>query len=121
MVLLVMSAPPSTQSLVKYDNPVLVGGAKGKGKAKAASGAPGAKALPPVDGKQLTQTEDILNSILPPRFVSAAGPVPLLHPASCVRHYRATGLCGLRWPSVRAAPWLPAVGVGGVLSVWGCD
>lgn len=53
--------PPQT-SLVKYDNPVLVStinkrsdkGVKKKGK------------LPPVE-RQSTQTEDILNSILPPR------------------------------------------------------
>jgi hypothetical protein len=44
-------------SLVKYDNPTLVStGGKGKGK------------LPSVDGnKARSQTEDILNSILPPR------------------------------------------------------
>ena len=53
---------PPLQSLVKYDSPVLVStnkdkkGAKGKGK------------LPPVETKpNLTPTEDILNSILPPR------------------------------------------------------
>lgn len=45
---------PPVNSLVKYDNPVLVSGG-GKGGKKA-------------DAKpQLTQTEDILNSILPPR------------------------------------------------------
>jgi len=45
---------PPVNSLVKYDNPVLVSGG-GKGGKKA-------------DTKpQLTQTEDILNSILPPR------------------------------------------------------
>lgn len=70
--------PASNQSLVKYDNPVLVSGSKGKGKSKAP--APG-KALPPVDGKQLTQTEDILNSILPPRYdVYAFWPVVVLSP-----------------------------------------
>ena len=63
------AAPPASQSLVKYDNPLLVSGGKGKGKGKAPA-APG-KALPPVDGKQLTQTEDILNSILPPRCACA--------------------------------------------------
>jgi len=57
---------PPVQSLVKYDNPVLVSTTKerrGKdqGKTKKAS-------LPPVEHKAgLTQTEDILNSILPPR------------------------------------------------------
>merc|ERR1711975_18816 len=54
---------PPLNSLVKYDNPVLVNSArdkKGKGKGK--------QALPPVnDSKAPTQTEDILNSILPPR------------------------------------------------------
>merc|ERR1712146_436747 len=54
---------PPLNSLVKYDNPVLVNSArdkKSKGKGKAA--------LPPVnDSKAPTQTEDILNSILPPR------------------------------------------------------
>jgi hypothetical protein len=64
----------SAQSLVKYDNPALVGSGKGKGakSKKAAAGAgttAGGKALPPVDNKQLTVTEDILNSILPPRCV----------------------------------------------------
>merc|ERR1712188_283203 len=54
---------PPLNSLVKYDNPVLVNSVrdkKSKGKGKAA--------LPPVnDSKAPTQTEDILNSILPPR------------------------------------------------------
>jgi len=54
---------PPLNSLVKYDNPVLVNSArdkKSKGKSKGA--------LPPVnDSKAPTQTEDILNSILPPR------------------------------------------------------
>merc|ERR1711988_1078505 len=54
---------PPLNSLVKYDNPVLVNSArdkKSKGKGK--------QALPPVnDSKAPTQTEDILNSILPPR------------------------------------------------------
>lgn len=57
---------PPLQSLVKYDNPVLVSTTrdkrgKDKGKSKKAT-------LPPVEQKPgLTQTEDILNSILPPR------------------------------------------------------
>merc|ERR1712166_989944 len=49
-------------SLVKYDNPVLVNSAKDKKSKKGG--------LPPVvgaDAKAPTQTEDILNSILPPR------------------------------------------------------
>lgn len=57
---------PPVKSLVKYDNPVLVSTSKAKGKDKLA-GKGGGK-LPPVDGKpNVTQTEDILNSILPPR------------------------------------------------------
>merc|ERR1712100_911679 len=55
---------PPLNSLVKYDNPGLVNSArdkKSKGKGKGA-------ALPPFnDSKAPTQTEDILNSILPPR------------------------------------------------------
>eukprot|EP00736_Rhodelphis_marinus_P012915 Rmarinus@m.17821 len=55
---------PPVNSLVKYDNPVLVSTSKDKkGKNKK-----GSKKLPPVESKpNLTQTEDILNSILPPR------------------------------------------------------
>ena len=57
---------PPVKSLVKYDNPVLVSTSKHKGKDKL--GQKGGKKLPPVDGKpNVTQTEDILNSILPPR------------------------------------------------------
>jgi dynein light intermediate chain len=57
---------PPLQSLVKYDNSVLVSASKDKSKGK---GVPGKKGgLPPVEQKPgLTQTEDILNSILPPR------------------------------------------------------
>ena len=63
-----MPGPP-LHSLVKYDTPSLLT-TKGRGAKKA--GAPGAKGgkkqLPPVEAKaQVTQTEDILNSILPPR------------------------------------------------------
>ena len=46
---------PPVNSLVKFDNPVLVSSASGK------------KGLAPSAKPQLTQTEDILNSILPPR------------------------------------------------------
>ncbi|KAI8622553.1 axonemal dynein light chain-domain-containing protein [Chytriomyces sp. MP71] len=80
-----------SQSLVRYDNPVLVsrtdgnlksqavvGGGAGAGEkggkpplAGAGGAAGGPKKLPPVDDKTRaktpTQTEDILNSILPPR------------------------------------------------------
>lgn len=57
---------PPHNSLVKYDNPVLVsttnnrGGKGGKKKGQAA---------PPAE-RQSSQTEDILNSILPPRCVT---------------------------------------------------
>lgn len=53
---------PQHQSLVRYDNPVLVSTTK-HGKKKGG----------PVDNQQLTQTEDILNSILPPREWTAEG------------------------------------------------
>jgi len=46
-------------SLVKYNTPILVGSAKNRG---GGGGGP----LPPIDSTQ-TQTEDILNSLLPPR------------------------------------------------------
>ncbi len=55
----------ASHSLVKYDNPALVGSGKAKGSKAKKAPVPG-KPLPPVDSK-LTQTEDILNSILPPR------------------------------------------------------
>ena len=55
---------PPLISLVKYDSPVLVSTTKDKGKEKAGR----KKDLPPVEQKSgMTQTEDILNSILPPR------------------------------------------------------
>jgi hypothetical protein len=77
-----------SQSLVKYDNPALVGGGKAKGsKGKKPPPAPGGKALPPVDSK-LTQTEDILNSILPPRWVGVRRPpvpAPVGGANRCVR------------------------------------
>lgn len=67
------------QSLVRYDNPVLVSRSDGASNSKkegkgATDGKKGAanvpKKLPPVDDKRAktpSQTEDILNSILPPR------------------------------------------------------
>ena len=68
-----MVAPP-LQSLVKYDTPSLL-----TTKDKSKKGAKGGKKLPPVETKQpLTQTEDILNSILPPRCAA----VPLARRAS---------------------------------------
>ena len=61
-----MPGPP-LGSLVKYDTPSLLT-TKGRGAQK--GGAPGAKGgkkqLPPVEAKAQV-TEDILNSILPPR------------------------------------------------------
>jgi hypothetical protein len=50
-------------SLVKYHTPILVSVSQGKGGKKA-----GKK---PTIERETTQTEDILNSILPPRFLSA--------------------------------------------------
>jgi dynein light intermediate chain, axonemal len=62
---------PPLNSLVRYDNPVLVSTTKERKmreKEKTMKGK-GGKALPPVEGKGVSQTEDILNSILPPRCV----------------------------------------------------
>merc|ERR1711988_833611 len=60
-----MPSPP-LHSLVKYDTPSLLT-TKDKKPVKGAKGG-AAKKLPPVEAKQaLTPTEDILNSILPPR------------------------------------------------------
>eukprot|EP00947_MAST-08B_sp_MAST-8B-sp1_P005905 g5905.t1 len=52
---------PAHSSLVKYDNAILVSTTKDR------AGGKKQRALPPVESKQPTQTEDILNSILPPR------------------------------------------------------
>lgn len=70
------------QSLVRYDNPVLVSRSdatgtnkkdlKGGADAKKAGSSAVPKKLPPVDDKRTktpSQTEDILNSILPPRYL----------------------------------------------------
>jgi hypothetical protein len=64
-------------SLVRYNNPVLVSTSKKEGGNAGKDGAKVKKALgkkqPAVEipgagmGKELTQTEDILNSILPPK------------------------------------------------------
>ena len=59
---------PPHNSLVKYDNPVLVSttnNRSGKGGKKKGQAAPPAE-------RQSSQTEDILNSILPPRCVTCA-------------------------------------------------
>eukprot|EP01062_Namystynia_karyoxenos_P042400 TRINITY_DN309_c0_g1_i1.p2 TRINITY_DN309_c0_g1~~TRINITY_DN309_c0_g1_i1.p2 ORF type:complete len:267 (+),score=137.81 TRINITY_DN309_c0_g1_i1:84-803(+) len=54
--------PSVGQSLVKYENPVLLAEVRKRDKRKKGGGR-----LPPVDKPPMTQTEDILNSILPPR------------------------------------------------------
>ena len=54
---------PPHDSLVKYDNPILVSTTKEKGGKKKKTTP---SSLPPVE-RANTQTEDILNSILPPR------------------------------------------------------
>jgi len=59
---------PPLHSLVKYDQPVLVSTTKEKNKVKSGLSKTKKGSLPPVEQKPgLTQTEDILNSILPPR------------------------------------------------------
>lgn len=58
--------PPPIQSLVKYDNPVLLTEAKKTRAAKMAKTAKSAEAAVP-------QTEDVLNSILPPREFDEEG------------------------------------------------
>lgn len=63
---------PLGQSLVRYDNPVLVSRSDAASHSKTDKDAKKAtgKKLPPVDDKRAktpSQTEDILNSILPPR------------------------------------------------------
>jgi hypothetical protein len=84
-----MSMIPPTTSLVRYDNPALVTrnndkrNAKSKG-LKSSSPTPMDGILPisgqnsdqksknklqPIDSKSFQQTDEILNSILPPRFV----------------------------------------------------
>ena len=54
-------------SLVKYDTPSLLTTKEKKGSKPAKSG----KKLPPVEGAKQAYTEDILNSILPPRRPAA--------------------------------------------------
>ena len=62
-----MPGPPLS-SLVKYDTPSLLTTKDKRG----AKNGKGGKKLPPVEAKQpLTQTEDILNSILPPRCATS--------------------------------------------------
>jgi hypothetical protein len=67
--------PTHTNSLVKYDNPVVIAKGTDSRSSTKEKALPGGKPkLPPVvddkankAGKAPTQTEDILNSILPPR------------------------------------------------------
>ena len=62
-----MPGPP-LHSLVKYDTPSLLTTKSKAAKKGAAAAKGGKKQLPPVEAKPaVTQTEDILNSILPPR------------------------------------------------------
>eukprot|EP00297_Palpitomonas_bilix_P025770 CAMPEP_0113883682 /NCGR_PEP_ID=MMETSP0780_2-20120614/9758_1 /TAXON_ID=652834 /ORGANISM="Palpitomonas bilix" /LENGTH=68 /DNA_ID=CAMNT_0000871059 /DNA_START=184 /DNA_END=390 /DNA_ORIENTATION=- /assembly_acc=CAM_ASM_000599 len=64
------AAKASVNSLVKYDTPVLVSTTKdkkGKGAQQKGQKAATKKKLPPVEKPPTSQTEDILNSILPPR------------------------------------------------------
>ena len=49
-------------SLVKYNTPILVSTTGDKGKKKG-------KGSAPANDRQTSQTEDILNSILPPRYI----------------------------------------------------
>lgn len=95
------------QSLVKYLPPTLVHFTKDASKSK--------KKLPPVSDKKSTQTEDILNSILPPRewtddgqlwvqYVSSTpatrvdviGLQELLDQRLQQRQARETGICPIR-------------------------
>lgn len=66
--------PTVVNSLVKYDTPVLVSEAKKKQKPlESTPSKKGGKKLPPVENKpSITQAEDILNSILPPRLSNHA-------------------------------------------------
>eukprot|EP01025_Chloroclados_australasicus_P043785 TRINITY_DN46962_c0_g3_i1.p1 TRINITY_DN46962_c0_g3~~TRINITY_DN46962_c0_g3_i1.p1 ORF type:complete len:252 (+),score=30.49 TRINITY_DN46962_c0_g3_i1:176-931(+) len=59
---------PPLQSLVKYDNAQLVSTSKENKKPQEKDKSTKKKTLPPVESKNaVSQTEDILNSILPPR------------------------------------------------------
>lgn len=52
-------------SLVKYDNPMVV--------SSSGAGKKGKKALPPIEKATTTKNEDFLNSILPPREYTENG------------------------------------------------
>eukprot|EP00698_Gefionella_okellyi_P004919 TRINITY_DN14545_c0_g1_i1.p1 TRINITY_DN14545_c0_g1~~TRINITY_DN14545_c0_g1_i1.p1 ORF type:complete len:254 (+),score=56.95 TRINITY_DN14545_c0_g1_i1:39-800(+) len=83
---------PGADTLVKFENPVQVS-TQGPKKVGAKAGLPAVRAgakpaprtgkLPPVEAKpQLSQTEDILNSILPPREWSDQGQLWVQHVSS---------------------------------------
>lgn len=72
--------PTNDETLVKYDNPVLISkvdkskAANPPGAAVGGPGVSGKPKLPPVQDKSKAaagqqQTEEVLNAILPPRFV----------------------------------------------------
>lgn len=105
-----MNNSPHT-SLVKYDNPILVSTIQVK-----KSGGRGGKAAPQLSAdRQTTQTEDILNSILPPREWASDGQLWVQYVSSTPatrldvmnlqeqldhklrqRHTRETGICPVR-------------------------
>ena len=87
---------PPHNSLVKYDNPILVSTTKDKSKKSAKKKA----ALPPVEQRQQpTQTEDILNSILPPCEWTEDGQLRVLNGSSTQRAF----LSGCVAQSLRAS------------------
>lgn len=58
------------QSLLKYETPLLVSEAKKRNKLKSTSGKRAGTLPPVIESKhQVSQTEDILNAILPPKYV----------------------------------------------------
>lgn len=60
-----------TESLVKYDTPILV--STSLNAQKGAKGKKGAKPLAPLEKAGTTRNEDYLNSILPPREYTEYG------------------------------------------------
>lgn len=93
-----MAMIPPTSSLVKYENPALVTRNTDKRNAKAksskqvpgepaessmpVSSPPPSKKLQPIDAKNLQQTDEILNSILPPREWTETGQLWVQHVSS---------------------------------------
>ncbi len=126
-----MPATPH-HSLVKYLPPTLVHFTKDAGKTK--------KKLPPVTDKKSTQTEDILNSILPPRewtddgqlwvqYVSSTpatrvdviGLQELLDQRLQQQQARETGICPIReelYAQCFGACWLRVCVAGIMAFVW---